>query len=54
MEKWRVYLILAGVVMIVYNVDIMYFKGVGLNYASVIGLISSLIFIIALVVTRKK
>lgn len=54
MEKWRVYLILAGIVMITYNIDIMFFQNVGINTVNVIGVVSSVIFIIALIVTRKK
>ena len=54
MEKWRVYLILAGIVMIAYNVDIMFFQEIGINTTSIIGVVASVIFIIALFVTRKK
>jgi len=54
MEKWRIYLILAGVVMIAYNVDIMFFQGIGINTTNIIGVIASLIFIIALFVSRRK
>ena len=54
MEKWRIYLILAGIVMITYNVDIMFFQEIGVNTTSIIGVIASVIFIGALFYTRKK
>ena len=54
MEKWRIYLILAGIVMVAYNIDIMFFQEIGINTTSVIGVVASVIFIIALFVTRKK
>jgi len=54
MEKWRIYLILAGIVMISYNVDIMLSQETGINITSIIGIVASIIFIIALFLTRKK
>jgi hypothetical protein len=54
MEKWRIYLILSGIVMMVYNIDLMYFKGLGINTANTIGVVASLIFVISLIATRKK
>jgi len=54
MEKWRIYLILAGIVMITYNIDIIFFQEIGINTTSVIGVVASVIFIIALFVTRRK
>lgn len=54
MEKWRIYLILAGIVMIAYNVDVMFYREVGVNTISVVGIVSSLVFVIALIFTRKK
>lgn len=54
MEKWRIYLILAGIVMITYNLDIMFFQETGINTTSVIGVIASVIFIIALYLSRNK
>ena len=54
MEKWRIYLILAGIVMIAYNVDIMFFQEIGINTTSIIGVVASVVFIAALIVTKKK
>ena len=54
MEKWRIYLILAGIVMIAYNVDIMFFQETGIKTTSVIGVVASIIFIVALYLSRKK
>ena len=54
MEKWRIYLILAGIVMIAYNIDIMFFQEIGVNTTSIIGVVASVVFIAALIVTKKK
>ncbi len=54
MEKWRIYLILAGIVMIAYNIDIMFFREIGVNTTSIIGIVASTVFILALIFSRKK
>ena len=54
MEKWRLYLILAGIVMVAYNLDMMFIQGIGVNNTNTIGVIASVVFIFALFFTRKK
>jgi|LGVF01.1.fsa_nt_gb hypothetical protein len=54
MEKWRIYLILAGIVMIAYNIGNINFSDLGLSYTAIVGVVASIVFIISLIVYRKK
>jgi len=47
-------MILAGVVMVAYNIDVMFFRNIGINTTNVTGVVASIIFIIALIVTKKN
>lgn len=54
MEKWRLYLILAGILLVAFNVDNIDFDNISASTMSVVGVVSSVVLIILLIVTRKK
>ncbi|MCK5782596.1 MAG: hypothetical protein KAH10_08390 [Flavobacteriales bacterium] len=54
MEKWRIYLILAGIVLVAYNVENIDFSDIAANPTTIIALLASIAFIVMLIVFRKK
>ncbi|MCK5825366.1 MAG: hypothetical protein KAG96_08175 [Ichthyobacteriaceae bacterium] len=54
MEKWRIYMIMAGIIMVVFNVQNIDFSNITLYLNSAIGAFFSLVFVVLLIVMRKK
>ena len=54
MEKWRIYLILAGIILVAYNVENIEFADMSNCISAIIGVIASLLFVIMPILYRKK
>ena len=54
MEKWRIYLIIAGVLMTAYNTENINFDDLPSSIFSIVGVLASLIFVVMLIVFRKN
>ncbi|MEN8138830.1 MAG: hypothetical protein ABFR62_10405 [Bacteroidota bacterium] len=54
MEKWRLYLILAGIVLVVYNIGNIDFGDLSSSSLAVTGVIASIAFVVMLIAFRKK
>lgn len=54
MEKWRIYLILAGIILVMFNFNNIDFENLKSSSISIVGIVSSVAFVIMLIVFRKK